>query len=155
MAEWPEPEADPEESRRWWGRIALAGAAGAGVILLANAGGAGSWRLPEFELPSFEMPEIAAPDLRGRETPDRNAPPEVAFDVTGMIPGEALARGQAFSQPVTFEDCVRTIEGAAQALGPPSSVESTPVRRMASYKTPNGFLTITCADGMMSVEPGP
>jgi hypothetical protein len=154
VAEWPEPEADPEESRRWWGRVALAGAVGAGVILLANSGGAGSWRLPEFELPSFDMPELSAPDLRGRETPDRNAAPEVAYDATDMMPGEALARGEASSQPVAFEDCVRAIEGAAQAFGPPSSVESTPVRRVASYKTPNGFLTVTCANGMMSIEPG-
>lgn len=149
MAEWPEPEADPEEKRRWWGRLAIAGALGAGVILTANGG---ELRLPEFELPEFELPEVAVPDLRGREVSD--TAPDVSYDdpMIAML-GEPLADGAPFSQPAPFEQCVETIEGASEAFGPPAVIEDTPTRRMVTFKLPDGFMTMTCADGAMTIEP--
>ncbi len=153
MAEWPEPEADPEERSRWWGRLALAGAVGAGLVLLTNGGD--QFRLPilslpEFELPSFEMPEVPMPDLRDRESSDRNAPP-VSNDVMDMVAGEA-ADGVPVAREASFSACVGTIDVAAQSLGTPTLVEDEPDRRVALFKIIDGQLWITCADGTMRLE---
>ncbi len=155
MAEWPEPEADPEEKRRWWGRVALAGAVGAAAILLMNSGSdLGQWRLPDFDLPTFDMPEISTPDLRGRETSNAAPSPGIATDPMAMILDGPPTNGSPLVQAASFADCRRTIDGTAQAFGPPAVLQDTSERYVARFKLAEGAITITCAEGSMTIEQG-
>jgi hypothetical protein len=155
VAEWPEPEADPEERQRWWGRLALAGAVAAAAILLMNSGDdRGQWQLPDFELPTFDMPEISALDLRGRETSNAAPGPGTATDSMAMILNGPPADGSPFVQASSFADCRRTIDGTSQAFGPPAVLQDTSTRYVARFKLTEGIVTITCADGAMTIEQG-
>lgn len=154
MAEWPEPEADPEERQRWWGRIALAGAVAAVAVLLMNSGDElGQWQWPDFDLPAFDMPEMSAPDLRGRETSNA-APAPAATDPMAMILNGPAANGSPFVQASSFADCRRTIDGTSQAFGPPAVLQDASTRYVARFKLAEGAVTITCADGSMTIEQG-
>lgn len=135
------------------GRLAIAGAVGAGLVLLTNGGDEfrlPNLSLPEFELPSFEMPEVSLPDLRGRESSDRNAP-LVSSDAMNIVTGETTD-GSPVTRPASIEVCTSTVNAAAQMLGPPSFVEEGPERRVTLFKLVDGQLMITCADGTMRIE---
>jgi len=153
VAEWPEPEADPEEPRRWMSRLAIAGAVGAGLVLLTNGGDQfrlPNLSLPEFELPSFDMPEVSLPDLRGRESSDRNAAP-ASREAMNIVTGET-SDGAPITRPASIEVCTSTVNTAAQTLGPPSWVEDGAERRVSLFKLIDGQLIITCVDGTMRIE---
>jgi len=158
VSQWPEPEADPEERQRWWGRLALAGAAGAVLILLTNQGDqSDSWRLPElslphFSLPDFETPEVSMPDLRGRSASDPASAPDAQIDAISAMLGEPPTDGSPFVRPASLQACMGAIDGSAQAFGPPALIEDTPDRRVARFKLLDGQLTVTCADGTMTIE---
>jgi hypothetical protein len=153
VAEWPEPEADPEERQRWWGRLALAGAVGAAAILLMNSGDErGQWQLPDFDFPAVDMPEISMPDLRGREDSNAAPAPGTTTDPMAMILNGPPTDGSPFIQAASFEDCRRTIDGTSQAFGPPAVLQDTSARYVARFKLADGALTITCADGAMRIE---
>lgn len=155
MAEWPEPEADPEERQRWWGRLALAGVVGAAAILLMNSGDEpGQWQLPDFDFPAVDMPEISLPDLRGREVTNPAPAPGSATDPIGMVFVDPPTDGSPLVQTVSFEDCRRTIDGASQSFGPPAVLQDMSARYVARFKLAEGAITITCADGAMTIERG-
>ena len=155
MAEWPEPEADPEERQRWWGRLALAGVVGAAAILLMNSGDEpGQWQLPDFDLPTVDMPEISLPDLRGREVNNPAPARGNGTDPIGMMLSETPTDGSPLVQTVSLEDCRRTIDGASQSFGPPAVLQDTSARYVARFKLAEGAVTITCADGAMTIEQG-
>jgi len=158
VAEWPEPEADPEERQRWWGRVALVGAAGAALVLMTTQENqSGSWRLPEFSLPTlslpdFDIPEVALADLRGRTASDVANAPDAQTDPMSAMLGEPPTDGSPLVRPASFQACIGTIDGSAQTFGPPALIEDTPDRRVARFKLLDGQLTVTCADGMMTIE---
>lgn len=149
MSQWPEPDADPEEPRRWLGRVALAGAVGAVVVLLAASNdGFGSWALPEISLPEFELPEMPTPDLRVRSVSDTtNTPPAT----TDMMIGELPADGSPITRSASFEACVSTINNATQAFGQPALLEDRPDRRVALFKLSGEQLLVTCANGAITI----
>jgi hypothetical protein len=117
----------------------------------------GSWRLLEFSLPTlslpdFDMPEVSMPDLRGRAGPDEGVSDEAASEVVSAMLGELPTDGSPFVRPATREACIGTIDGSAQAFGPPALIEDTPERRVSRFKLLDGQITITCADGAMTIE---
>lgn len=152
MSQWPEPTPEPGETPRWlgWG----VGACLIGALALLAPGDddwmaeiGRSWRMPDISLPEMGMPDI---DLRGRSEPTRDPGPigELAAisEIAGE-PGEPLVR-----QNVGFEACAGTIAETAGVVGQePSLIEDEGERRVAVFKFLSGDLTITCADGAMTV----
>jgi hypothetical protein len=71
-----------------------------------------------------------------------------------MILNGPPADGSPFVQASSFADCRRTIDGTSQAFGPPAVLQDTSTRYVARFKLTEGIVTITCADGAMTIEQG-
>jgi hypothetical protein len=159
LSEWPEPVREPGETPRWLGWTVAALIFGA---LLWAVRDDNALRLPELAMPQIEMPEIQWPDFAASEqdaqsqpAPDGMADASAVADAAPVVPGPTTPE---FSMPaiegVSFEACVGAIDQVATALGPAIVVENSNDRRVVRFKTAQGDLTMSCADGTMRMEQG-
>jgi hypothetical protein len=154
---WPDPTPEEDEQPRWLGRVIFIAAAAAAAFWVVSNREQLSTFTQSFRLPAFETAEIAAPDLRGRSEPSANTPP-----ATASISEEALSQAVGSMFPdgtsptvreVDFGACVSMIADMTELMHQePTLVENTATRRVARFKLLEGDLTVTCADGQMTLE---
>ncbi len=142
MTNWPEPTHDESEPPRW-GRAAA-------VIALAVLGawiGFKIYRLDQH----VAAPEIA---LRGRNETAPPQAPQVNEGVAAFSRDLLAARADgSVTQVVPIKDCLALIYDAGGMRGvAPTIIEQTARRTVARLGFEDGGLTITCADGTMTIE---